>query len=205
MENPLRYRNFDLLLSGAPGAYTLAVLDSPAGQSSAVPMLCDANALPAVSADAQDSELIDLGRALWRCAFGQRTVAELWRGSLAAIGGRGGLRLRLIADAPELAALPWELLYDETLDRFLALDGRTPVIRFLRLPFAAPAWPQDRPLRLCFTGASPLSLPPLDVAGEWAGIEQALAGPAQTQRLALTAAASGASLSCAPGRPARRR
>ncbi len=195
MENSLRYRNFDLHLAGAPGAYTAAVQESPAGQTPAAPMMCDLDALSERAADAEGGTLVDLGRALWRCAFGPRTVAELWRGSLTAASGRGGLRLRLIIEAPELAGLPWELLYDETLGRFMALDGLTPVVRFIRLPFAAAAWPQDRPLRLHFTGASPQGLPPLDVAGEWASLEGVLAQLAAAGRLKLNAVPTGAGLS----------
>lgn len=176
MGNSLHYQNFDLHLAGAAGAYTATVQESPAGQTPARPMLCDVEALPALAAAPGNEACVTLGRVLWRCAFGDSAAAGLWRGSLAAAGREGGLRLRLIVEAPELAALPWELLYDETLGRFLALDGRTPVVRFIRLPFAAAAWPQDRPLRLHFTGASPQGLTPLDVAGEWAGIQQALAG-----------------------------
>ena len=152
MGNSLRYQNFDLHLAGTPGAYTTAVQESPAGQTPAAPMMCDLDALSEPAADAEGGTLADLGRALWRSAFGPRTVAERWRGSLAATSGRGGLRLRLIIEAPELASLPWELLYDETLGRFVALDGITPVVRFIRLPFAAAAWPQDRPLRLHLPG-----------------------------------------------------
>ena len=76
-------------------------------------------------------------------------MAELWRASLAP-GGDAGLRLRLMVEAPDpsagsgLAARPWELLYDPTAERFLALDPGTPIVRYVRLPFAA-ASPAGRP------------------------------------------------------------
>ncbi len=122
----------------------------------------------------QPPDLPDIGRALWRCAFGTPAVAEIWRASRASVGPDGVLRLRLLMDSAELAELPWELLYDETLGRFLALDAQTPVTRFTRLPIPSIPWPQDRPLRLLFTGASPADIPTLAVAKEWAGIEQVL-------------------------------
>ena len=135
-----------------------------------------------------------VGRALWRCAFGAPAVAELWRASVARAEPDGVLRLRLVIDGPELAALPWELLYDETLGRFLALDGRTPVTRFVRLPIAPLPWPQERTLRLLFTGASPSDLVTLDVAGEWRQIEQAIAPIVADGRLQTASVAQDATL-----------
>jgi len=187
--------DFDLRLAGTAGAYTAEVQGAPAGQCPPVAMPGDPLAIPRPAENAPEAELRACGLALWRCAFGPRPVAELWRSSLAATRRGDGLRLRLIIEAPELAGRPWELLYDEALGRFLALDGRTPVARFLRLPFAPAPWPQGRPLRLYFTGATPADLPPLDVADEWAGIERALAGPVAAGRLALGAAPANATLS----------
>ena len=177
--------NFDLHLAGSLASVTAQVLDSPAGQTPA-PATLPCTAQP----DAPD-DLQATGRALWRCAFGAPAIAELWRASVAL---SDTLRLRLVIDSPELAALPWELLYDETLARFLALDGRSPVTRFLRLPIAPLPWPADRPLRLLFTGASPQDLPKLDVAGEWAGIEAGLAPLVQAHKLEASAIPEGATL-----------
>lgn len=190
----MEYANFDLRLAGAAGSYTAEVLDSPAGQTPAPARIsCD----PAAGIPASESleGLRTAGRALWRCAFGDRGISELWRGSLAAAGAQGGLRLRLMIDAPGLAALPWELLYDETLDRFLALDGRTPVVRFVRLPFAPSRRPAGRPLRLLFTGASPARLAPLDLAAAWEGVTRELSEVATHGRPAPSVARSGATIS----------
>jgi hypothetical protein len=186
--------NFDLHLAGTPAAVTAQVLDSPAGQTPApAPLPCDAN-LAGLDDFATSATLQDTGRALWRCAFSAPAVAELWRASVAL---SDTLRLRLVIDSPELAALPWELLYDETLGRFLALDGRTPVTRFTRLPIPAIPWPQDRPLRLLFTAAAPaeqyteVHIAPQLVAREWQGIEQALAPLIKDGRLEATGSLAG--------------
>jgi tRNA A-37 threonylcarbamoyl transferase component Bud32 len=136
-----------------------------------------------------------MGRVLWRCAFGAPSIAELWRASVAL---SDNLRLRLVIDTPELAGLPWELLYDETLGRFLALDGRTPVTRFTRLPVPAIPWPIDRPLRLHFTAAAPaeqytkVHIAPQVVAREWQGIEQALAPLVKDGRVEAAGSLTGA-------------
>ncbi len=131
---------------------TAEVLDLPGGQTTApVTLPCAVN-LDGLDDRATTPTLQTIGRALWRCAFGAPAVAELWRASVAKAEPDGVLRLRLIIDTPALAALPWELLYDETLGRFLALDGRTPVTRFVRLPIAPLPWPQERTLRLLLHG-----------------------------------------------------
>jgi len=44
------------------------------------------------------------------------------------------LRLRLrIADAPELNDVPWEYLYNASLNQFLSLSLETPLIRYVEL------------------------------------------------------------------------
>jgi CHAT domain-containing protein len=68
------------------------------------------------------------------------------------------------------------------------------VTRFTRLPIPAIPWPQDRPLRLLFTGASPATMPRLDTAAEWAGVERALAPLAAAGRIEAKAIAQGATL-----------
>ena len=188
----MAYSNFDLRVAGSAGASTAEVLDAPAGQTSG-PQAA-ARGLPAIPdpAIAAMPDLEASGRALWGCAFpGQ--VAELWRASLAAIGD-ASLRLRLTVEASGLAALPWELLYDPTAERFLALDPGTPVVRYVRLPFAAGPWPQGRPLRLLCTAASPAGLPPLNVGAEAAALVQAVAEPVKAGRLTYAALLGDASL-----------
>jgi hypothetical protein len=181
--------NFDLHLAGTPAAVTAQVLNSPAGQTPAPATL------PCAAPVAEPDDLQAAGRALWRCAFGAPAVAELWRASVAV---SDTLRLRLVIDSPDLAGLPWELLYDETLSRFLALDGRTPVTRFTRLPIPAIPWPQDRPLRLLFTAAAPAAqytkvhIAPQVVASEWQGIEQAVAPLVKGGRVEATGSLAGA-------------
>ena len=44
-----------------------------------------------------------------------------------------GVRIRLCIDAPELAMLPWELLYDRIRDSFLATSTETPLTRYISL------------------------------------------------------------------------
>jgi len=65
------------------------------------------------------------------------------------------LRLRIDKNAPELYAVPWELLYNQT---FLAADARTPFSRYLALPTPSGAAIHPEPLRLLVAVASPSNL-----------------------------------------------
>ncbi|HFD39631.1 MAG TPA: CHAT domain-containing protein, partial [Anaerolineae bacterium] len=86
--------------------------------------------------------------------------------------GEKGLRLRLHLP-PDLAPLPWELLYYPP--HYLALDPRSPVVRFLDLPETPRPLAVQPPLRLLHLVAAPVDLPPLDVEGEASRLREALA------------------------------
>lgn len=50
-----------------------------------------------------------------------------------------GVRIRLrLSDAPALADLPWDFLYDPIHNHFLAYSTSTPLVRFLDLPLRSP-------------------------------------------------------------------
>jgi hypothetical protein len=44
------------------------------------------------------------------------------------------VRLRLVFDSPELAPLPWEFLYDEATNTFLANNTQTALSRYIDVP-----------------------------------------------------------------------
>lgn len=96
----------------------------------------------------------------------------------------GGLRIRLrLSEAPELANLPWEYLYDGR--DFLALSTGSPLVRYLDLPNPPRPMSVDLPLRMLVTISAPHDQPPLDVEAERRNIEEALAGLVQDRRLEL--------------------
>ncbi len=66
-------------------------------------------------------------------------------------------------DAPELAALPWEYLYDEAEGDYICLGTETPLIRYLELPQPPKPLTIQPPLRILGMVASPADLPQLDV------------------------------------------
>lgn len=87
-----------------------------------------------------------------------------------------GLRLKLRIQDAHLAALPWEFLYDQRFDHYLALSQRTPLLRYLELPRPLRPLLVKPPLRILAMVANPTNLTPLNVAVEKQRIEQALAG-----------------------------
>ncbi len=166
------YQNFDLLIEPALGGYRARVLDSPAGQTSSTVVLpFDPKAEPeglrliggairtyqfgVPDADQDASQKVTpldpkiFGEQLFTALFGG-DVGVSFRRSVDLARQQGtGLRIRLRLDeAPELAALPWEYLFDTANNRFLVLSGATPIVRYLALPLAAETLQATHPLRL---------------------------------------------------------
>ena len=87
-----------------------------------------------------------------------------------------GLRLKLRIQPPELAALPWEFLYDPRRDEYVCLSANTPVVRYLELSQSLPPLMIEPPLRILGMVAGPqdVSCPSLDVEIEKRRLERAL-------------------------------
>ncbi len=102
-------------------------------------------------------------------------MRSCYRSSLNVARDQGkGLRIRLRVDAPELAALPWEHLYDEAEREFICLAKETPLIRYLEL--ARPPEPLTirPPLRILGMVASPTDLHELDLELEMRQMAEAI-------------------------------
>ncbi|MCW2569806.1 MAG: hypothetical protein JWN54_3903 [Mycobacterium sp.] len=148
-------------LLGRRGELQQALLASSAATRGPVPLL--------------ELPLREVGQELFAALFGG-AVAGLYRASLAVAEGQGEpLRVVLRVNAPELAALPWEAMYDPEAGGYVC--RREPLVR--HVPVASPAAPlQVRPpLRILAVTASPRGLPPLDTGREQAQLTRALAGP----------------------------
>lgn len=85
-----------------------------------------------------------------------------------------GMRIRLRIQSPELAALPWEFLYDAREGEFICLSRNTPLVRYLELPQPISPLAVVPPLRILGMIASPADLQKLDVPLEKQRIEQAV-------------------------------
>ncbi|MCI0691139.1 SUMF1/EgtB/PvdO family nonheme iron enzyme [candidate division KSB1 bacterium] len=84
-----------------------------------------------------------------------------------------GLRFKLRIQSPELAALPWEFLYDARQAEYVCLSRSTPVVRYLELPQIIQPLAVTPPLRILSMMVSPSDLQPLDLDNEKHRVEEA--------------------------------
>lgn len=151
------YDDFELQL-GPPldGGYLVRVLQSPAGQGEAVIHLPEA-VEHTIERDLQpfiDHKISSppIGSLLFQSLF-TGAIGTLFFQSLSLAGVQRGLRIRLrINPRGEgleiLHQQPWELLYREETDDYLALSRRTPVVRAFDIARPVPKGSFDPPLRI---------------------------------------------------------
>jgi hypothetical protein len=171
------YADFDLLIEHADNSYRARVLDSPAGQAGAPLVLPLADATFTATLDqlgraaAPSQAAQAAGRTLFDALFAG-DVGQCYARSL----DHGPLRIRLrLTDTPELALLPWELLYDPGPARFVALSNTTPLVRYLEMPAPPAALATRPPLNVLVMMSSPAGYPLLDLDHEWDTLAAALA------------------------------
>lgn len=185
----LTYLDFDLVVKRLPDGYRVEVTRSPAGSARAE------FTLPFSDIEIENV-LLKLGGARRRVRriesaemdaakqFGGRLFNAVFSGDVRSVYAASaqeanardvGLRLRLhLDDAPELADLPWEFLYNPALNRFLALSVKTPVVRFLELPEQIRPLTLHPPLNVLVMLSSPTDYESLDVEREWNHLQNAL-------------------------------
>jgi tetratricopeptide (TPR) repeat protein len=177
------YRVLDLAIQSTSTAYLAQVISSPAGEARhEFTLPFSKNELPALKTWRVDATWPfpqlspqEVGERLYQAIFGGAVGEALRRSQDAARRDQQILHIRLRLDgAPELATLPWELLYETQRGSFLALSEHTPLVRYLSLPI--PAYPIDvpPPLHLLVATASPADMPALDVEAEWGAIQKGL-------------------------------
>ncbi|MFJ3339490.1 CHAT domain-containing protein [Streptomyces sp. NPDC086766] len=93
------------------------------------------------------------------------------------------LRVVLRLEAPQLALLPWETLFDPETGSYLC--RHEPLVRHVAADGTPEPLPVTPPLRILVLIASPRGLPPLDVDAERERLEQALAKPIAEGRVEL--------------------
>jgi len=177
----MEYKNFDLLIDSPRGEqYPLRAHYEAAGDIDGVLILQPdclkvAEALKDVElAETDGAQLVEFGASLHKCLFSDG-VGDLLRESLGSVrqDDDKGVRIRLMISPPEVAALPWEVLYDQRNKCFLSTSGKTPLTRYIRLFEPIKSLKIRPPVRV-------LVLIPedsgLDVEKEKALIEEAFAG-----------------------------
>lgn len=182
----------DVSRGATPGTVRLQVVESPAGDASATVELDTAAILDRLGdlqqtllassvpsrrvVDPQEARVQAVGTRLFDALFSPQALAGVYRASSAVADERGdALRLVLRMSEPELAALPWEAMFDGEVGGYVC--RREPLVRYL--PVAAPPPPLRVPLPLRVLGvvASPRGLDRLDTEKEKDDLARALAGP----------------------------
>jgi tetratricopeptide (TPR) repeat protein len=186
----LEYLDFEIEIGPGQGReYPLEVVRSPAGEaretlrfpydSLALDNRLQSLEIALLRSGGQRRRLLspeeqtvqDFGRALFDALLtgDVRSRYDLSRREAAA-GGKG-LRLKLRVTPPELAALPWEFLYDARQGEFVALSLNTPIVRYPIVSSPIQPLRVTPPLRVLAMIANPRNLQPLDVERERQRIE----------------------------------
>lgn len=201
----MEYLDFELEIGPGSGQeYPVSVVHSPAGEARAT-LRFPLSALELENAlDKLRIALLTSGVGQRRVqtpeaervqAFGQLLFEALLPGEIrsrydmswrdAQLQGKG-LRLKLRCRAPELAALPWEFLYDPRLADYVNLSQATPLVRYPEVAQPIQPLAVTPPLRILGMVATPSDLPELDVSLEKQRVEAALREAQAAGRVALT-------------------
>ena len=190
---PRTYLNFDLVLEGTKsGTFRARVTSSPLGETRTTKFSLpfDQTQLENLllkldpgrsgtrrsSADPLSQAAIELGGRLFESVFSDELRLAWTRAQDIAQAEGQGLRLRLrLTDAPAIAGLPWELLYDRRSNSYLAQSDRTPLVRYLEVSQPPRPLLVNGPLRVLVVISSPTNLDELDVDAEWRKLRTAMA------------------------------
>jgi hypothetical protein len=177
------------------GDYVVQVVRSPAGEASATftldsdrllderPNLQNALLLSSVSsrraaASGNEGLVQAVGRELFDAVFGPKAIAGLYAASRAlADSTQEELRIVLRTESPELAALPWEIMYDSDSDAYVC--RREPLVRHVPVASAPAPLRVRGAVRILGVVSSPRGMAVLDVDKEKDNLTSALAGPAK--------------------------
>jgi formylglycine-generating enzyme required for sulfatase activity len=196
----ISYLDFDLKISAVGDGYTATVLISPGGQGQATftlpfsPVELENLILRMTrmrNARRRDSPEMEaarnLGGGLFQAVF-QGAVRDCLIKSQATITDQTGLRIKLrLQEAPGLADLPWEFLFDRDEGHFLAQSVYTPIVRYLEFGGIISPLKVALPLQILGIVANPTDYrPPLNAVDEQKRLERALADLIQTNLVKIT-------------------
>ena len=127
--------------------------------------------------------LLEVGTQLFRAVFAG-PVNNSYHASLGSLDDGQRLRLVLSVTAPELAAIPWETLFDPDRSAYVCLQ--TPLVRNIPAPGFVPT-PLDiaPPLRILCVVSAPRNLPLMDADIEIEHLKRALADGIAERRVEI--------------------
>lgn len=187
------FASYDLLIGDwGESGYPITLTDSPAGNASGQ-LDIDPFGLELVDAvdafaerDTDAAFLREFGGYLFRHLFNDK-IKDQYRASLAIARTRQQiLAVRLHIEPAELRALPWEYLFDEEEDVFLAISPETPLFRFVPQQIPRRSKPISLPFRLLVVISNPDDAAALDSKREIADIKFALDETMQHGAVELT-------------------
>lgn len=146
--------------------------------------LTTCKALASEKASAPPDAILKLGQALYNALF-IRSIAAAFGKAQGSARGDSGVRLRLQIEPPELAALPWETLYDDG-QNWLSTQSSTPLVRQLILDADSKTLQNLQvrgALRILFVGASPEGLPKLKIAETATELQKLLEEPIKKKQI----------------------
>ena len=182
-------RDFVIELDGQPGSYRLHV-SSPAGDDSVdigldpdrlgvdldtlqAQVLASATTSRSMRVPELERPLRQVGQALFEAVF-KASIGALFLSSRNEVERAGGrLRIVLRLHPPELAVLPWELLFSDHYGGYLC--RRSPMVRYVDAPEPVRPLRTPPPLRVLGMTALPGDLAALDADTEQRRLEQLLA------------------------------
>lgn len=196
----MNYLDFDIAIQRVGDSYRAHVLDSPGGEATVnfswpfdkrdleiflLRMGHERRSVRGInSPEAQAAKTF--GGQLFTSIF-SGGVQTCLRSSLEEAENQGkGLRIRLrLNEAPELVNIPWEYLYNPSVNTFLVLSQATPLVRFLEMTERIRPLEVSAPLRILVMIASPTDYPRLDVDQEWTNLREALKDLEQNKQVVL--------------------
>jgi hypothetical protein len=191
------YRDFDVEIRRSPdgASFAVHVIDAPAGrgadgqldlpfsladveprlQALQAAILAGTDARRALAGPPPDP-IRTTGSELWTALFAGDVGKAFDSSRIRTEADHEGLRLklRLDRDAAALNQLPWEYLYDESNDAYLAKSTVTPIVRFVEINYPDDTRLVDPPLRILAMAVTPKQLDPLKVDKERQHLERAL-------------------------------
>ncbi len=171
---PPTYDLFDLEIEPrGPGQYEIQVLGAPTGPVRGPQTTLDLSEpalkemLARVTIGDVDAALLgEIGRRLHAFVFSPPILTSFVASREAARARGRNLCIHLRLHQPELAALPWELLYNPQERNFVVLSHCSPLVRFLTGGTSSPQPAASPPWRMLLVTASPTDWPRLAVAQE---------------------------------------
>jgi hypothetical protein len=176
------YETFELLIGARQqDGYPIRILQTLAGEENAFCHLQPENdeeiqeMLERISNHDTDYDFLkDFGSYLFKHIFVDK-IEACFRQHVGIVQGQEKyLRLRLRIEPPELAALPWEYLYDKESDTFFATDCKRALVRYIPMNSSKRPSLVTPPLRVLVVISNPNDYPPLNVEQEKKSIEEAL-------------------------------